>query len=66
MKTHSVLSPHPSSLFYGWVVVGGAFVVMLMGFGAAYTFGAFFHPLQDEFGATRREVSLVFALTGFL
>jgi len=37
-----------------------------MGFGAAYTFGAFFHPLQDEFGATRREISLVFALTGFL
>jgi MFS family permease len=66
MKPNSVLSPQSSSLFHGWVVVGGAFVVMLMGFGAAYTFGAFFHPLQDEFGATRREISLVFALTGFL
>ena len=66
MKTHSALSTESSSLFYGWVVVAGAFVVMFMGFGAAYSFGAFFHSLRDEFGATRREISLVFALTAFL
>src|SRR5262245_1560758 len=39
---------------------------MFMGFGAAYCFGSFFHSLHDEFGATRREVSLVFSLTAFL
>jgi hypothetical protein len=53
-------------VFYGWCMVAGAFVVMFMGFGAAYAFGTFFHSLRDEFGATRQEVSLVFSLTAFL
>ena len=66
MKPNSSLITHRSSLFYGWFVVAGAFVVMLMGFGAAYSFGAFFPSLRDEFGATRREISLIFAITGFL
>ncbi|MGD9890377.1 MAG: MCT family MFS transporter [Dehalococcoidia bacterium] len=52
-----------TTLFYGWAVVAGAFVVMFMGFGAAYTFGAFFHSLRDEFGATRSQIALIFALT---
>jgi MFS family permease len=53
-------------LFLGWVVVGGAFAVMFVGFGATYTFSAFFEPLAREFGASRAEVSLVFSLAGFL
>ena len=60
------VSRSPTKIFYGWWVVAGAFAVMFMGFGAAYTFGSFFHSLHDEFGATRREVSLVFSLTAFL
>ena len=60
------VSRFPTKIFYGWWVVAGAFAVMFMGFGAAYTFGSFFHSLHDEFGATRREVSLVFSLTAFL
>jgi MFS family permease len=59
-------SPSAQKIFYGWWVVVGAFIVMFMGFGAAYCFGSFFHALRDEFGATRREVSLVFSLTAFL
>jgi MFS family permease len=47
-------------------VVGGVFRVLLLGYGAAYSFGAFFHSLRDEFGATRQEIALLFALTGFL
>ena len=54
-----------TKIFYGWWVVAGAFAVLFMGFGAAYTFGSFFHSLHDEFGATRREISLVFSLTAF-
>lgn len=53
-------------LFYGWIVVAAAFAVMLVGFGAAYTFPAFFDPLRSEFGATRGTVSLVFSLAAFL
>jgi MFS family permease len=63
MKTDAARGTMHGTIFYGWAVVAGAFVVMLMGFGAAYSFGAFFHSLRDEFGATRREISLIFALT---
>ena len=52
--------------FHGWVIVGAAFAVMFVSFGTAYSFAAFFHALRDEFQATRGDVSLVFAITGFL
>src|SRR4051812_45255822 len=53
-------------LFHGWLVVAGAFTVMLMGFGGVYTFSAFVDSLQREFGASRGSASLVFSLAGFL
>ena len=56
----------PRGIFYGWFVVAAAFVVMLIGFGSAYTFSAFVVPLQQEFAASRGSVSLVFSLAGFL
>jgi MFS family permease len=52
-------------LFYGWVVVGAAFVVLLLGFGIPYSFAAFFGVLERTFGAARAEVSLVFSICGF-
>jgi MFS family permease len=54
----------PSS--YGWVVVSCAFTLMFVGFGAAYSFAAFFRAFQSEFGASRAHVSLVFSLCAFL
>ena len=33
-----------------------------MGFGSAYSFGTFFTPLQDQFGASRAAVSAAFSL----
>jgi OFA family oxalate/formate antiporter-like MFS transporter len=56
----------PHRFFYGWAIVGAAFAVTLLGFGSAYTFSAFLKPLEQEFGASRGEVSLVFSLAGFL
>ncbi len=53
-------------VFYGWVVVAGAFLVMFLGFGVAYAFAAFFPSLQSEFQANRGDISLVFSLSGFL
>lgn len=55
-----------SKMFFGWYVVGAAFVITFVGFGSAYTFGSFLEPLQKEFGASRGSVSLVFSLAGFL
>jgi MFS transporter, OFA family, oxalate/formate antiporter len=53
-------------VFYGWFVVLAAFTVTLLGFGSAYTFSAFFEPLQREFSASRGATSLVFSFAGFL
>ena len=55
-----------SRIFYGWFVVIAAFAVTFVGFGCAYTFSAFVEPLQQNFGASRGSVSLVFSLAGFL
>ena len=54
----------PSS--YGWVVVLCAFTLMFVGFGAAYSFAAFFRAFESEFGASRAHISLVFSLCAFL
>ena len=53
-------------VFYGWLVVAAAFAVMFVGFGAAYSYGAFVVSLERDFGASRGSVSLVFSLAGFL
>ncbi|MEN5160589.1 MCT family MFS transporter [Achromobacter spanius] len=53
-------------LFYGWIVVAAAFAITFVGFGSAYTFSAFVPSLQQDFGASRGSVSLVFSLAGFL
>jgi MFS family permease len=54
------------AIFYGWVVVAAAFTVMFVGFGCAYSFSAFLASLQQDFGASRGSVSLVFSLAGCL
>ena len=66
MTTRDQAARQNGGIFYGWIVVGAAFVVMFLGFGAAYSFGAFFKALQDEFSADRAEISLVFSLSIFL
>lgn len=53
-------------IFYGWWVVLAAFSTTFIGFGSAYTFGAFAESLQREFAASRASISLVFSLAGFL
>jgi len=53
-------------LFYGWVVVGGAFVVLFMAYGTQYAFGVFFAALLDEFGWSRASLSGIFSLYAFL
>jgi len=53
-------------VFAGWWVVAGAFVCMLTSYSVAYSFAAFFRPLEAEFGAQRGETSLVFSISAFL
>lgn len=49
-------------LFYGWVVVAGAFLVLFVAYGAQYAFGVFFAALLDEFGWSRASLAGAFAL----
>jgi MFS family permease len=46
----------------GWMVVAGAFGLMFATFGVAYSFSVFFSSLQQAFGASRGEVSLIFSI----
>lgn len=50
----------------GWGVVAVAFVSMYTVFGVAYSFGAFFEPMAEEFGASPGATSAVFSITAFL
>jgi MFS family permease len=49
----------------GWRNVGVAFVSMFVVFGVAYSFGAFFESMSDEFGVGSGATSAVFSLTAF-
>jgi MFS family permease len=46
----------------GWAVVAGAFSIMFVTFGTAYSFSAFFASLQQSFAASRGEISLSFSI----
>lgn len=59
-------TPHTPRIFYGWFVVAAAFALTFVGFGSAYTFGAFVESMERDFAASRGSVSLVFSLAGFL
>jgi MFS family permease len=47
-------------------VVAAAFAALFVVFGVAFSFGAFFGPISDEFEAGRAAASVVFSLTSFL
>jgi len=64
MSTHP--APPPARIFHGWFVVAAAFAVTFVGFGSAYSFGAFVESMQRDFSASRGSVSLVFSLAAFL
>lgn len=50
---------------YGWAVVAAAFGLMFVGFASAYSFAAFFHAFEGEFGASRGHIALVFSVAAF-
>lgn len=51
-------------VYPGWLVVIGAFLVLMVGFGAINSYAAFAEAIAGEFGAGRASVSLIFALSG--
>jgi MFS family permease len=49
-------------IFWGWYIVGGAFLVMGINYGARYCFGVFLKPMAVEFALSRSVVSLAAAI----
>ncbi len=48
--------------FYGYIIVGAAFLIMVVMFGTMYSFGVFFKPVLTEFGWTRAATSGAYSL----
>ena len=48
-----------------WLVVAAAFVSSAVTLGTAYSFGAFFESMSEEFGADAGETAVVFGVTTF-
>jgi MFS family permease len=49
-------------MFYGWIVAAGAFTVMLLTYGAQYSFGVFFSAMLDDLGWSRARLAGAFSL----
>lgn len=47
----------------GWVVVGATFLSTFTVFGVAYSFGAFFDSMAEDFGTGKGATALMFSLT---
>jgi MFS family permease len=47
-----------------WRVVAGAFLVLLSGYGAIYSYAAFAEAIASEFGTGRANLTMVFAISG--
>ena len=50
------------TVFYGYVVVAAAFLIMAVSSGAIFSFSVFFAPLQEQFGWSRALTSSAFSL----
>ena len=48
------------------MIVGGAFAILFMAYGAQYSFGVFFSAMLDEFGWSRASLSGAFSLYAFV
>ena len=48
--------------FYGWVVVGCAFLVLFLTYGVQYSFGVFVPPMLDDLGWQRASLGGAFSL----
>ncbi|MBI4216685.1 MAG: MFS transporter [Chloroflexi bacterium] len=58
----ATLTEHKKGIFYGWIVLVGASVVMLGGNAVQFSFGYFFPYLLQEFGWSRSTLSLGFTI----
>lgn len=51
-----------SGIFYGWIIVGAVFLIVVLSSGIFMSFGLFLNPLLHAFGWTRGTVSLAYSI----
>lgn len=59
--SHMTVDTRPQRFYYGYIVVGAAFLIMAISSGAIYSFSVFFAPLQSEFEWSRAVTSGAFS-----
>ena len=62
MRAKEQSEQNRSGFFYGYLIVGLAFVIMFVLWGAFYAFGIFFKPILKEFSWTRAMTAGAFSL----
>jgi len=55
-----------TGVFYGYIIVGLSFIILMIMWGTYYAFGVFFKPVLTEFGWTRAMVSGAPSLAMFM
>ena len=53
-------------LYYGHVMVGVTFLIMVLSWGLYIVFGVFFDPLLEDFGWSRATISFAFSLSSII
>ncbi|WP_417512815.1 MFS transporter [Minwuia sp.] len=66
MAADRPMAPAQKRPFHGWIMVWASFAILMVGFGVAYTFPAFFDPLASEYAIDRGDTSRIFGIAGFL
>jgi MFS family permease len=56
----------PSRFYYGYVMVGIAFLIMLISWGLYITYGVFFDSMLNQFGWTRAAISGAYSLSSII
>jgi MFS family permease len=49
-------------IFYGYVIVASSFLILMVVWGAQYSFGVFFKPMLNEFGFSRAVLSGAYSI----
>jgi len=50
-------------IFYGWVVLSAAFIILVLGYGIRNTFSVFYPTIVEEFGWGRGNTAVMFSTT---
>lgn len=66
MTTTSTAPTHAVDSRRAWLTVVAAFLSSAVTLGTAYSFGAFFESMSDDFGSERGATAVIFGLTTFL